>query len=94
MEIDNIWVEFCRNGITNPDQVDDYKDWLACRRASLDQLKKRWDEAYSYHQPSTNLFRLDQIESAEFRLEIDRWALDQFLLAMPEEGDSWEDPGI
>lgn len=81
----NAWKELADHGLTRPDQVEDMKNWLAVRQAALDQMRKAWEARYPMSSPAVNMFRLDQMECGQFRLDIDKWQLQEFLDALENE---------
>jgi len=81
----NSWKELAEHGLTRPDQVEDMKNWLAVRQSSLDQLHKRWEDQYPNRHPRVNAWRLEMLDLAEFRLDIDKWQLEQFIQSLEDE---------
>lgn len=61
------------------------KDWLARRKAELDQLEKRYEAQYDIVCPETNLRRLENIEALRFWVSIHEWELQQMIEAGDEQ---------
>lgn len=51
-------------------------EWLAARRAWLDQKQKQFDEQYPTVHPRLNRQRLDDLEAWRFEIEIHEWELE------------------
>lgn len=81
----NPWVEIAQNGLRRADQVENCKDWLTRRQAALDQMKKSCADRYPFRSPETNLWHWEMLETAQFRLDIDKWQLDQFRQSLEDE---------
>lgn len=54
-----------------------YQEWIARRKARLDQRQKEFEDQYSACCPHLNLFRMDWLEVEKFRIEISEWELEQ-----------------
>lgn len=59
--------------------IAECQDWLAIRRAWLDQKEKQFEEQYSFVPPHVNRGRLEDLEIWKFRIEIHEWELEHFI---------------
>lgn len=74
------------------EQIEARKDWLANRRAWLDQKKRMFEGQYHETHPRANENRLNDIEAWAFRIAIDEWELEEAIRAWEEEEatEPWE----
>jgi hypothetical protein len=71
--------------------INECKDWIAARRAWLDQIEKRFEDQYPMCHPHFNRFRLEDIEAQRFRIEIHEYELEALVneyLEVTSEEDS------
>lgn len=55
------------------------QEWLARRRARLDQQQKQFEAQYDMMLPSVNKKRLEDLEVWKFEIEFHEWELDRFI---------------
>lgn len=67
------------------EKIEVCKDWIATRRAWLDQREKWFEEQYPLVHPFANMGRLNDLEVERFRLAIHEYELDGFLKSAEED---------
>jgi hypothetical protein len=66
-------------------KVESGKDWLAARRAWLDQRREQFERQYDSKSPAINRARLDDLERWEFVYEINKWDIEGYIKNWEEE---------
>jgi hypothetical protein len=66
-------------------KIESGKDWLAARRAWLDQRREQFEKQYDVVSPTVNRKRLEDLEIWEFVYEINAWDIQGFIDAEGEE---------
>jgi hypothetical protein len=67
--------------------INECKDWIASRKAWIDQVEKRFEDQYPNCHPYLNRFRLEDIEAQRFRIEIHEYELEQLVQEYQEVTD-------
>lgn len=65
--------------------IQSCKEWIARRKAKLDQRKKQYEDQYPVASPYVNLQRLNDLEAIEFLIDIHCWELEETIKSMEEE---------
>lgn len=55
------------------------KEWLARRKAWIDQKEKQFSDQYPVIAPSLNRKRLEDLEAWKFSIEVHEWELGEFI---------------
>jgi hypothetical protein len=66
--------------------IQECKEWIARRKARVDQMEKRFNDQYPLMSPATNQMRMNDLEAWRFEIEVNEWELSQILAE--EEGES------
>lgn len=70
-----------------PERIQECREWIARRRAGLDQKKKEFEDCYPLTEPKHNKARLDALEAREFWIDIHEWELEELIKALEEENE-------
>lgn len=63
-------------------------DWLARRKAQIDQMKKQFDDQYPMMHPDINRRRLEDIDAWEFNIQVHEWELDEIIRTYEESDEA------
>lgn len=66
--------------------VRECREWLARRKAWLDQRKKQFEDEYPSRTPQINLQRMHDLEAWEFAIEVHEHELEEYI-NWPEEDE-------
>jgi hypothetical protein len=66
------------------------KEWIARRKARLDQKEKMFEDQYPLMRPRENNMRLQDLEAWRFEIEFNEWELGEIIKGM-EEPDETQD---
>lgn len=67
-----------------PERVQICREWIARRRAEIDQKKKEFEDQYPFNPAMVNRARLDALEAKEFWVDLHEWELDEMLKGMED----------
>lgn len=65
--------------------IEACREWLAARKAWVDQKEKQFEDQYPMVSPPLNRMRFDDLEIWKFQIEINEWELEQFINAQEME---------
>jgi hypothetical protein len=68
-----------------PERIQFCREWIARRRAELDQKKKQFEDEYPLTTPQFNKAKLDLLEAKEFWIDLHEWELDKMIEALGDE---------
>jgi hypothetical protein len=77
--------------MTDEELIQLRKEWLARRKARLDQLEKKFQDQYPVVSPRTNEMRLNDLEAWKFEIEINEWELNNVDIPNLEDLDEAQD---
>lgn len=69
------------------ERIESGKDWVATRRAWIDQRRKQYEAQYDVTPPVVNKYRLERLEVWEFILEINEYELEGEIANFEEDED-------
>lgn len=52
------------------------REWIARRRARIDQMQKQFEDQYPFVPARINLRRIEDLEAWKFEIEINEWELE------------------
>lgn len=70
---------------TKEQYIKECRDWLARRKAWIDQREKKFEDQYPMVPPHINRKRLEDLEAWKFELEVHEWELEGFINSPDEE---------
>lgn len=65
--------------------VQQCREWIARRKARLDQRQRMFDNQYPMMNPRDNRKRLEDLEAWTFEIEFNEWELGEIIKGMEEE---------
>lgn len=65
--------------------IQECLEWLARRKAWIDQKEKQFHDQYPLVSPETNRKRLNDLEAWKFNIQVHEWELDGFI----HDGEDW-----
>jgi hypothetical protein len=70
---------------TKEQYIQECREWLARRKAFVDQREKQFNDQYPMARPDVNRKRLDDLEAMKFEIEVHEWELEQIINSPDEE---------
>lgn len=70
---------------TKKQYVQECREWLARRKAWIDQMAKMFETQYPMMTPRTNRYRLDDLEAWKFEIQVHEWELQRIIDSPDEE---------
>jgi hypothetical protein len=61
------------------------KEWIARRKARLDQREKMFEDQYPMASPAVNRKRLEDLEAWRFEIEFNEWELGEIIKGMEDD---------
>lgn len=65
--------------MTDEEYIQKCREWIARRKARLEQRKKQFEDQYPVMAPRVNQKRLEDLEALEFEIEFNEFELGGFI---------------